>query len=82
MYVLCNTTFRLLSYNRVKDAPDGHVTKGCCSGKARSKSYIFKRLVDSTYRRRHDFCCMADRCLVVVVSRNFRKCAGALLMGV
>jgi hypothetical protein len=25
---LVNTTFRLLSYNRVKNAPDGHVTKG------------------------------------------------------
>ena len=36
MYVLCNTTFRLLLYNRVKDAPDGHVTKEC-SGKVRSK---------------------------------------------
>ena len=65
----------------VKDAPNGHATKGCCSGKARSKSNIFKRLVDSTYRLRHDFCCMADRSLVVVVSRNFWKCAGALLMG-
>jgi hypothetical protein len=41
MYVGCDTTFRLLSYNLVKDAPDGHVTKGCCSGKARSKSNIF-----------------------------------------
>jgi hypothetical protein len=66
----------------VKDASEGHVTKGCCSGKARSKSSIFlKRLVDSTYRLRHDFCCMADRSLVVVVSGNFWKCAGALLMG-
>jgi hypothetical protein len=27
-YILCNTTFRLLLYNRVKDAHDGHVTKG------------------------------------------------------
>ena len=82
MYVLCNTTLRSLLYNRVKEASEGHVTKGCCSGKARSKSSIFlKRLVDSTYRLRHDFCCMADRCLVVVVSGNFRKCAGALLMG-
>jgi hypothetical protein len=59
MYVLCNTTFRLLSYNHVKDAHDGHVTKGWCSGKARSKFSIFKRLVDSIYRCRHDFCCMA-----------------------
>jgi hypothetical protein len=25
MYVLCNTTFRLLLYNRVKDARDGCV---------------------------------------------------------
>jgi hypothetical protein len=58
MYVLCNTTFRLLSYNRVKDAPDGHVTKGCCSGKARSKFNIFKRLVDNIYRCCHNFCCM------------------------
>jgi hypothetical protein len=81
MYVLCNTTFRLLSYNRVKDASDVHTPKGCCSGKERSKPNIFKRLVDSTYRRRLDFCCMADRCLVVVVSGNFWKCAGALLMG-
>jgi hypothetical protein len=81
MYVLCNTTFRLMSYNRVKGAPNGHVTKGGCSGKARSKFNIFKRLVDSTYRHRHDFCCMVDRCLVVVVLGNFRKCAGALLMG-
>ena len=37
MYVLCDPTFRLLLYNRVKDAPDGHVTKGWCSGKAGSK---------------------------------------------
>jgi hypothetical protein len=37
MYVLYNTTFRLLSYNRIKDAHDGHVTKEWCSGKARSK---------------------------------------------
>ena len=78
---LVNTTFRLMSYNRVKDASDVHMTKGCCSGKARSKSNIFKRLVDSTYRLRHDFCCMADRSLVVVVSGNFRKYAGVLLMG-
>jgi hypothetical protein len=28
MYVLCNMTFRLLWYNRVKDAHYGHVTKG------------------------------------------------------
>jgi hypothetical protein len=28
MYALYNTTFRLLLYNHVKDAPDGHVTKG------------------------------------------------------
>jgi hypothetical protein len=41
MYVLCDPTFRLLLYNRVKDAPDGHVTKGWCSGKARSKFNIF-----------------------------------------
>jgi hypothetical protein len=41
MYVLCNTTFRSLLYNRVKEASEGHVTKGCCSGKARSKSSIF-----------------------------------------
>jgi hypothetical protein len=81
MYVWRNTTFRLLSYNRVKDAPNGHVTKGCCSDKARSKSNILKRLVDSTYQLRHDFCRMVDRCLVVVVSGNFRKCSGALLMG-
>jgi hypothetical protein len=81
MYVLCNPTCRFLLYNRVKDASDGHETKGCCSGKARSKSKIFKQLVDSTYRLRHDFCCMADRCLVVVVLGNFRKCAGGLLMG-
>jgi hypothetical protein len=81
MYVMCNTTFRLLSYNRLKDAPDGHATKGCCSGKARSKSNTFKRLVDNAYRLRHDFCRMADRCLVVVVSGNCRKCSGALPMG-
>ena len=53
----------LLSYNRVKDAHNGHVTKGWCSGKVRSKFRIFKRLVDSIYRCRHAFCCMADRCL-------------------
>jgi hypothetical protein len=47
----------------VKGASGGYETKGCCSCKARSKSNIFKRLVDSTYRLRHDFCCMADRCL-------------------
>jgi hypothetical protein len=41
MYVLCNTTFRLLLYNRVKDVHDGHVTKGWCSGKERSKFSIF-----------------------------------------
>jgi hypothetical protein len=81
MYVLCNAAFRLLLYNRAKDTLDGHVTKECCSGKARSKFNVFKRLVDSIYQHRHDFCCMADRCLVVVVSGNFRKCAGALLMG-
>jgi hypothetical protein len=63
MYVLCKPTFRLLSYNRVKDAPDGHVTKGWCNGKARSKFNIFLQLVDSIYRCRHAFCCMADRCL-------------------
>jgi hypothetical protein len=44
MYVLCNTMFRSLLYNRVKDAPDGHVTKGWCSGKARSKFNIFKTI--------------------------------------
>jgi hypothetical protein len=65
MYVLGNTTFRLLSYNSVKDAPDGHVTKGCCSGKARSMFSIFKRLVDSIYRCRYDFCCMTDRCFAL-----------------
>jgi hypothetical protein len=27
MYVLCNTTFRLLLYNRVKDARDGCVIR-------------------------------------------------------
>jgi hypothetical protein len=37
IYVLCDTTFGLLSYNRVNDAPDGQVTKGGCCGKARSK---------------------------------------------
>jgi hypothetical protein len=37
MYVLCNMTFRLLLYDRVKDAHDGHVTVGWCSGKARNK---------------------------------------------
>jgi hypothetical protein len=42
MYVLCNTTLRSLLYNRVKDAPEGHVTKRGCSGKARSKFNIFK----------------------------------------
>jgi hypothetical protein len=48
----------------------------------REVSLIFlKRLVDSTYRLRHDFCRMANRCLVVVVSWNFRKCSDALLMG-
>ena len=26
----------------MKDAPDGHMTKGWCSGKARSKFNIFK----------------------------------------
>jgi hypothetical protein len=35
---------RLLLYNRVKGASEGHVTKGCCSGKARSKSNIFKMI--------------------------------------
>jgi hypothetical protein len=44
----------------VKDAPDGHVTKGWCSGEARSKFNMFKRVVDSIHRCRHDFCCMAD----------------------
>jgi hypothetical protein len=28
MYALCSTMLRSLSYNRVKDAHDGHVTKG------------------------------------------------------
>ena len=65
----------------MKGASGGYETKGCCSCKARSKSNIFKRLVDSTYRLRHDLCCMADRSLVVVVLGNFWKCAGALLMG-
>jgi hypothetical protein len=65
MYVLCNTTFRFLLYNRVKDAHDGHVTKGWCSGEARSKFSSFKRLVDSIYRCRHDFCCMASRCFAL-----------------
>jgi hypothetical protein len=41
MYVLCNPMYRLLLYNRVKDAPDGHVTKGWCNGEARSKFSIF-----------------------------------------
>ena len=27
MYVLCNTTFRSLLYNRAKDARDGYVIK-------------------------------------------------------
>jgi hypothetical protein len=45
----CDTTFRSLLYNRVKDAPDGHVTKGCCSGKARIRFNIVKRLVDNIY---------------------------------
>jgi hypothetical protein len=67
MYVLCNTTFRLLSYNHVKDAHHGHVTKGWCSGKVRSKFSIFKRLVDSIYRCRHDLCCMANRCLALSI---------------
>jgi hypothetical protein len=65
MYVLSNTTFRLLLYNRVKDVHDGHVTKGWCSGKARSKFNFFKRLVDSICRCRHAFCCMTDRCLAL-----------------
>jgi hypothetical protein len=55
----CDTTLRSLLYNRVKDAPDGHVTKECCSGKARSRFNIVKRLVDNIYRYCHDFCCMA-----------------------
>jgi hypothetical protein len=59
MYVLCDPTFRLLLYNRVKDAPDGHVTKMGCSGKARSKFNSLKQLVDSIYRCCHNFCCMA-----------------------
>jgi hypothetical protein len=42
MYVLCNTTFRLLLYNRVKDARGGCVIKEWCSGKARSKFNICK----------------------------------------
>jgi hypothetical protein len=68
MYVLCNTTFRLLLYNHVKDTHDGHVTKGWCSSKARSKFSIFlKRLVDSIYRCRHAFYCMADRCLALSI---------------
>ena len=45
MYVLCDPTFRLLLYNRVKDSPDGHVTKGWCSGKVRSKFNIFKKTI-------------------------------------
>jgi hypothetical protein len=49
MYALGNTTLRSLLYNRVKDAHDGHVTKRWCSGKARSKFSIFKRLADSIY---------------------------------
>jgi hypothetical protein len=67
MYVLCDPTFRLLLYNRVKDSPDGHVTKGWCSGKARSKFNIFlkKRLVDSICQCRHAFCGMAGRCLAL-----------------
>jgi hypothetical protein len=60
MYVLCNPTCRLLLYNRVKDAPDGHVTKGWCSGEARSKFNMFKQVVDSIHRCRHDFYCMVD----------------------
>jgi hypothetical protein len=44
MYVLGDPTFRLLLYNRVKDAPHGHVTKEWCSGKARSKFNIFKTI--------------------------------------
>jgi hypothetical protein len=60
MYVLCNPACKLLLYNRVKDAPDGHVTKGWCSGEARSKFNMFKRVVDSIHRCRHDFSCMVD----------------------
>jgi hypothetical protein len=41
MYALGNTMLRSLLYNRMKDAHDGHVTKGWCSGKARSKFNIF-----------------------------------------
>jgi hypothetical protein len=78
MYVLYNTTFRLLSYNRIKDAQDGHVTKEWCSGKARSKFNILKRLVDSIYRCRHAFYCMADRCLawsiIAFHSLGINKC--------
>ena len=33
MYVLCDPTFRLLLYNRVKDAHDGRVIEEVCSGK-------------------------------------------------
>jgi hypothetical protein len=51
----------------VRDAHDGHVTKGWCSGKARSKFSIFKRLADSTYLCRHDFYCMADRCFALSI---------------
>ena len=65
MYVLYDPTFRLLLYNRVKDSPDGHVTKGWCSGKARSKFNILKRLVDSICRCRHAFCGMAGRYLAL-----------------
>jgi hypothetical protein len=67
MYALGNTTLRSLLYNRIKDAHDGHVTKEWCSGKARSKFRIFKRLADSIYRCRHDFSCMADRCFALLI---------------
>jgi hypothetical protein len=33
MHVLCNPTFRLLSYNHAKDAHDGRVIEEVCSGK-------------------------------------------------
>jgi hypothetical protein len=67
MYALGNTTLRSLLYNRIKDAHDGHVTKEWCSGKARSKFSIFKRVVDSIHRCRHDFCYMVDRYFVLSI---------------
>jgi hypothetical protein len=42
MYALGNTMLRSLLYNRVKDAHDGHVAKGWCSGEARDKFGIVK----------------------------------------